>query len=176
MPKIIENVRENLILEGRKTLIEKNYKELNIREISKISGIAIGTFYNYFSNKEEFVSHIFKDDWKNTLDLSDKLKISNQPLKEKVELIYLSMQNFIDKYLSIFYEISMIKGYPSEREHDMKDLYKRLEEIIDIEKGKGTINSSMTSEKLSHFILSNLVYLSKNKYVSFDELYKQMGL
>jgi AcrR family transcriptional regulator len=176
MPKIIENVREKLILEGRKTLIEKNYKELNIREIAKGSGIAIGTFYNYFSNKEEFVSHIFKDDWKCTLDLADKLKASNEPFKEKIEMIYLSMQSFVDKYLSIFYEISMVKGYNSKRDHDMKDLYKKLEDIISVERAKGNVNSLLTPEKLSHFILSNLMYLSKHKYMSFDELYKHMRL
>jgi AcrR family transcriptional regulator len=176
VPKIIENVKESLILEGRKTLIEKSYKELNIRDIAKNVGIAIGTFYNYFPNKEVFVYQIFMDDWKNTLDLADSLKNSEEPLKEKVRKIYLSMQDFVDRYISIFYEIAMLKGYESKREYDMRDLYIKLEEILTSEKENGNIQSPLSPEKLSHFIISNLMYLSKNKYITFDEMFQHMNI
>jgi AcrR family transcriptional regulator len=176
VPKIIENVKENLILEGRNTLIEKNYKELNIRDIAQSCYIAIGTFYNYFPNKEEFVSEIFRDDWRNTLILAEKLKTTDEPLKEKIQKIYLSMQNFVDRYISIFYEIAMLKGYESKRDYDMKDIFIKMQEILIIEKAKGSIKSPLSPEKLAHFIISNLMNLNKNKYMSFDELYEQMNL
>lgn len=176
MPKIIENVKESLILEGRKTLIEKNYKELNIRDIAKSCGIAIGTFYNYFSNKEEFVSEIFRDDWRNTLNLAERLKTSEESLKEKIRKIYISMQNFVDKYISIFYEIAMLKGYESKRDYDMQDIYVKIEEILSIEKNRGSIKSSLSMQKLAHFIVINIMDLNKNKYMSFDELYEQMNI
>lgn len=176
MPKIIENAKENLILEGRKILIEKNYAELNIRDIAKNCGVGIGTFYNYFSNKELFVSEIFIDDWKNTLNLVDELMDSSEPLKEKVRKIYLSMQSFVDKYISIFYEIAMLKGYENKRDYDMRELYEKVEELIAIEVEKGYITSKLSPKKLAYFIISNLMYLSKNKYMSFDELYEHMKL
>lgn len=176
MPKIIENVKESLILEGRKTLIEKNYKELNIRDIAKNCNIAIGTFYNYFSNKEEFVSEIFKDDWRNTLNLAERLKTSEEPLKEKIRKIYISMQDFVDKYISIFYEIAMLKGYESKRDYDMQDIYVKVQEILSIEKNRGNIKSPLSIEKLAHFIVINIMDLNKNKYMSFDELYEQMNI
>ncbi|WP_242855580.1 TetR/AcrR family transcriptional regulator [Ruminiclostridium josui] len=79
VPKIIENIKENLILEGRKTLIEKSYKELNIRDIAKTCGIGIGTFYNYFENKEKFVHEIFMDDWRKIIGLSESLNLQKSP-------------------------------------------------------------------------------------------------
>lgn len=176
MPKILENIKEKLIIEGRKTLIEQSYKKLNIRDIAKNCGIGIGTFYNYFSNKEEFVSEIFRDDWKNTLCLADKLVVSNEQLKEKIRKIYFSMQGFVDKYIAIFYEIAMLKGYEHKTEYDIRDLYTKVEDIISVEKEKGTLHSELSPEKMSHFIVSNLMYLSKNNYMSFDELYGQMNL
>lgn len=176
MPKIIENAKEKLILEGRKALLEKNYKELNIRDVAKSCNIAIGTFYNYFSNKEEFVSEIFRDDWRSTIGLADSLKASEEPLGEKIKKIYLSMQGFVDRYLTIFYEIAVLKGYERKRNYDMKDLYIKLEEILSIEKAKGNIKSNLELNKLTHFIISNLMYLSQNKYMSFDELYNHMNI
>lgn len=176
MPKIIENIKENLILEGRETLIEKSYKELNIRDIAKNCGIGIGTFYNYFENKEKFVHEIFMDDWRKIIGLSENLKFSKLPLKEKIREIYIYLDGFVDKYLSIFYEISMQKGYSPERNNDMKDLYIAVEGILNIEKDSGTIKSMLTPHSLSQFIVSNLMYLSKTKYISFDELYSHMNI
>jgi AcrR family transcriptional regulator len=176
VPKIIENLRESLISEGRKTLFEKNYTQLNIRDIAKSCGIGIGTFYNYFPNKEEFISEIFRDDWRNTLALADKLKETEEPLKEKIRKIYLSMQDFVDRYISIFYEIAMLKGYESKRDYDMKDIFVKMEEILALEKARGNVKSILTPEKLAHFVVSNIMNLNKNKYMSFDELYEQMNI
>ncbi|MDP4091063.1 MAG: TetR/AcrR family transcriptional regulator [Bacillota bacterium] len=176
MPKIIENVNEKLILEGRKTLLEKSYRELNIRDVAANCDIGIGTFYNYFHNKEEFVAKIFRDDWGNTLNLADNLKSSTEPLKEKIRKIYLSMQGFVDRYLSIFYEIAMIKGYERNETESMKLIYTKVEEILSVEKAEGNIKSRLSAEKLSHFIVSNLMYLCESKYISFDELYDHMNI
>ncbi len=176
VPKIIENIKENLILEGRKTLIEKSYKEMNIRDIAKNCDIGIGTFYNYFENKEKFVHEIFMDDWRKIIGLSESLKSLKVPLKDKIREIYIYLDGFVDKYLSIFYEISMLKGYSPERDDDMKELYTMVEGILNIEKANGTIKSLLTPHSLSHFIVSNLMYLSKTKYITFDELYSHMNI
>jgi AcrR family transcriptional regulator len=176
VPKIIENIKENLIQEGRKTLLEKSYKELSIRDAAKNCGIGIGTFYNYFENKEEYVSQIFKDDWEKTLMLAEGLKLSDEPLKEKIKKVYISLDGFVDKYLSVFYEISMIKGYGPDRDHDVKDLYTKVEEILDMEMANGKLKSPLSPRSLSYFIVSNLIYLTKTKYISFDELYDQMNI
>ncbi|WP_242855579.1 hypothetical protein [Ruminiclostridium josui] len=70
----------------------------------------------------------------------------------------------------------MLKGYSPERDDDMKELYTMVEDILNIEKANGAIKSMLTPHCLSHFIVSNLVYLSKTKYISFDELYCHMNI
>lgn len=176
MPKLIENAKENLIIEGRKTLIEKNYKELNIRDISKNCGIAIGTFYNYFPNKEEFVSEIFMDDWKNTLDLVDILIPSDKSLMDKLNEIYISLQSFLDKYISIFYEMAKTKGYEGKSKYGMNDFFKKMYKLLQYEKSNGNLKSTLDLNELTHFIISNLLYLIKTKYTTFEKLYSQMDL
>ncbi|KHD36723.1 transcriptional regulator [Clostridium acetobutylicum] len=176
MPKIIENIREKLILEGRKTLMEKSYRELSIRTIAKNSDIAIGTFYNYFKSKEDFVGEIFKDDWKATIRSLETLTDSKEELKEKIRKVYLAIEGFVHRYISIFYEIAMLEGYKSEASSDIKDIYIKVEEILKVERSRGNIKSELSSKKLTHFIVSNLIYLSKNKYITFDELYEHMKI
>jgi AcrR family transcriptional regulator len=178
MPKIIENVQEKILIEGRKILIEDGYKGLNIREIAKKCDIGTGTFYNYFSNKQELAIAIFQDDWHKSLELVEDLKTSKEPLKEKIRKIYFSLQGFLDNYISIFYEIVSAE----KSEHSTKDkashiqLVIKTKEILDIEKENGNLATNLETEKLSMFIISNLTYLSKNKYITFDELYDHMKI
>lgn len=178
MPKIIENLRENLILEGKKLLLDKSYKDLSIREIAKNCNIGTGTFYNYFSTKDELVSEIFRGDWKKVSDLVNRLKQVDEPCKEKFRKIYTSIEMFLSNYLSIFYEMAMIKGYNYEcgETGRFNALYDSISELVDMEKSKGNVKSELSSRKLAQFIVSNLIYLNKNRYMSFDELYDSLKL
>lgn len=59
MPKIFsdtdrDNIRLNMLKNGRKILEKKRYKDISVAEIAAESGIAKGTFYNFFPSKELF--------------------------------------------------------------------------------------------------------------------------
>lgn len=174
MPKIIENLRETIVQEGRKLLSNKEYKELNVREIAKNCNIALGTFYNYFSTKDELILEIVREDWRKISDLIERLKSMDEPCKEKIRKIYISLELFISSYISIFIEMAMLNNYSYEN-HMSNDkfhlLYGKTSELIDIEKAKNHIHSPLSSYQLAQLIMSNLIYLNTNKYISFDELY-----
>ncbi|MDU7254172.1 MAG: TetR/AcrR family transcriptional regulator, partial [Clostridium sp.] len=89
MPKILKNIREKLLIEGRKILLEKNYEELNIRDVCKNCNIAIGTFYNYFSSKDHLVREIFASDWEKSIKIIEKIRLSDATLKEKIYNLYI---------------------------------------------------------------------------------------
>lgn len=182
MPKIIENLRETIILESRNLLSNKGYNDFNVREIAKKCNIALGTFYNYFPTKDEVVMEIVREDWREISDLIDHLMTTDEPFKEKVREIFLALRQFISSYISIFIEMAAIKK-PSKRPscgHESPDrfylLYAKLGELIEIERTKGHINSPLPSAKLAQFIMSNLVYLNKNEYITFDELYDHLNI
>lgn len=177
MPKIIENVEQKIISEAQKVLLSGGgYRQLNIRELAKSCGIGIGTFYNYFSNKEALAIEIFKQDWINTLTLIEKLKYTDDSLKEKLRQIYVSLEGFIDKYMDIFHEIVKEEGYEKKQSCNYDDLYIKLQEFIEVQKQNGLITSKLDSQKLCYFIISNFMYLSKTKYMSYDELFENMKI
>ena len=63
MPKVIENLRENIIKCARRQLLERGYRELSIRGIAKECKIAVGTVYNYFASKEVLAAFVMLSDW-----------------------------------------------------------------------------------------------------------------
>lgn len=175
MPKIIENIRENVLENGKKMLLEGNYKDFNLRNLARNCGLGLGTFYNYFSSKEELAYHIFKNDWDKTLKLIDDLNNENIIFKEKLFRIYTSLDTFLGQYMKIFREIAGddIKTCP----HDYyKDIGKKLANLVTVELKRGNINSNVEPSKLSHFILVNMFDCVKIKYMTFDEFYDCMKL
>lgn len=182
MPKIIENLRETIILESRNLLSNKGYNDFNVREIAKKCNIALGTFYNYFSSKDEVVMEIVREDWKEISVLIDQLITTEEPFKEKVRKIHLALRQFVSSYISIFIEMASIKKSSSKPSfnHESPDkfylLYAKLGELIDIERSKGHINSPLPSGKLAQLIMSNLIYLNKNEYITFDQLYDHLNI
>ncbi len=52
----MSNIRENLLIELRKLIQEKEYKSIRIEDITKGAGVAKGSFYTYFSSKDDILS------------------------------------------------------------------------------------------------------------------------
>ena len=85
MPKIFseedrDSIRKNLLENGRAMLEKKSYKDISVAEIAEESGIAKGTFYNFFGSKEEFfyeVMLLIRDNNRNEL-----LKAAEAPSRE----------------------------------------------------------------------------------------------
>lgn len=85
MPKIFseedrETIRNNLLENGRTLLEKKSCRDISVAEIAEKSGIAKGTFYNFFNSKEEFfyeVMLLIRDNNRNEL-----LKIAEAPSRE----------------------------------------------------------------------------------------------
>ncbi|MBZ4686748.1 MAG: TetR/AcrR family transcriptional regulator, fatty acid metabolism regulator protein [Clostridia bacterium] len=57
----LQNKKEKIIKAAKDILAEKSYGEISIKAIAKKAGIATGTFYLYFSNKEALIDSIVEE-------------------------------------------------------------------------------------------------------------------
>ena len=60
MPKIFSDAKKQFLYKSIKQncidlMCKKGYKQLNIRELAKITGISTGTFYNFYDSKEALI-------------------------------------------------------------------------------------------------------------------------
>jgi len=100
MPKIIENLKEQIVEEARKQLFENGYSKTTIRSVASALGIGTGTLYNHFKSKDMLISSFMLEDWHlatdnmRNLDASDKFRF--------LEGIHSSLSEFIDKYRFLF--------------------------------------------------------------------------
>lgn len=161
MRKKDEKLKEEILGYARELIQWEGSQALTIRAISNRAGIANGTVYNYFKNKDEILLELTEEFWNETLkDVSSSI-ISNT-LIEHVSELY--------KYLRI--RITASSGMLMEGLYKGKSislLKEKLTEGIQValEKDEG-INISIWNEDLTpfdfaNFILSNILQSLRDK-------------
>lgn len=102
MPKLIKNAKELILETSEKLLFQVGYKDFKIREIARRCGIASGTIFNYFTNKEMLITAIMARDWDNLLvDIKRECDLATD-IATAVSIIYKGVRSFVEKYESIF--------------------------------------------------------------------------
>lgn len=86
MPKIIENLDEEISKTALKLFRESSYKKVSMRKIAAEVGIAVGTLYNYYPNKLELYIEAFEESWRETYQI---LKRNCQQLEDNYLISYL---------------------------------------------------------------------------------------
>lgn len=92
MPKIIKDVEKTIRNCALELFVEFSYTNVDMKMISKKSGVAVGTLYNYYENKKQLYISILKESWENTfikLDAISELTISlEEKLRKFISALY----------------------------------------------------------------------------------------
>ena len=100
MPKIIENIREQLLAEAKKQIAEVGYKNTTIRSVAGACKVAVGTVYNYYRSKDMLIASFILKDWLECID-----SIAAQPKENRkyyLQYIHISLKKFAIQYNSLF--------------------------------------------------------------------------
>ena len=121
MPKIIPGLRERFISEAEQQLIAGGYSTLTIRSVAKACHVAVGTVYNYFSSKEEFVASVLLVKWQQVLQSMNAAAASAQSVESLLRCIYDQLCTFIDQYKVLFHDEAAIAVFSATegRYHDL---------------------------------------------------------
>jgi AcrR family transcriptional regulator len=90
MPKIIENLEEEIAKTSLKLFRNNSYQNVSMRKIASEVNIAVGTLYNYYPNKWALYIEVFEESWKETYRI----------LKENCKN---TEENYLINYLKVLY-------------------------------------------------------------------------
>ena len=110
MPKIFSDAKKQFLYKSIKQncidlMCKKGYKQLNIRELAKITGISTGTFYNFYDSKEALILSIMEDAQRDLENRFWKLLECNRKIT-KAEFIDLCSFFFLRDKKNIFRYLS----------------------------------------------------------------------
>lgn len=127
---------------------DKDFENITIREICRVAGVSVGTFYLYFQSKEAALlySHRSIDEMYETADFSDCQNAVG--LIQKIMWMYLSSissENF--KYIRHIY-IAHITCYTEYLFSRKKKMYKVLSSAITRAREQGMIKSGISKDDI----------------------------
>lgn len=128
MPKIIENVREQLLIVAKKQIEERGYANTTIRSVAGECGLAVGTVYNYFKSKDMLIATFVVEDW--NLYLSEIRGADISDPRKTIQNIYNALIHFSEKHKALFSDPEAAKVYASVFSERHKTLRSQISEII----------------------------------------------
>lgn len=108
MPKIIENLRDQLLDEARKQIAQRGYTGTTIRSVAGACGVGVGTVYNYFSSKEMLIAAFMAEDWQQQLDAMAALP-KDQPAV-LLRGIYEALCSYAEEHRDLFSDAGAAKA------------------------------------------------------------------
>ena len=131
MPKIIEGAREKILVNAKRRLFENGYQHLSLREVAKESGIATGTIYNYFANKDCLIASIMLENWSEAINKMEKKVQDAATVKDGVFGICDAVDEFCGIYAGIWQQPAVAAAATPDLKHRHEFLTSQLSEKVD---------------------------------------------
>ncbi|WP_029231362.1 TetR/AcrR family transcriptional regulator [Butyrivibrio sp. VCB2006] len=100
MPKIIDNLKEQIQIEAMHQILTNGYSKTTIRSVANGCNIAVGTLYNYFGSKDELIISFMLEDWRECEQMMVEIKSADP--EELLQQVHNALNKFIRKYESVF--------------------------------------------------------------------------
>ena len=113
MPKIIEDVENRILRSARKRLLGGDLSSFSARGIAEDCGIAVGTIYNYYRDKESLMGAVMAQDWQAELQKAGE-EVASVPTPEAgVLCLYEAIRAFSRAYESVWAAVPTGEGFGS---------------------------------------------------------------
>ena len=118
----MDNKKTQIYDSAKELFSLKGFKDTNVSDITKKAGVAVGTFYNYYSSKEKLFMDIFLDEnVKLKKSCLQSIDLNNSPLEVVRQMLGLNVQG--------------MKANPILREWYNRSVFIRIEQIYREENG-----------------------------------------
>jgi AcrR family transcriptional regulator len=130
----MEDKKADIFNCGKELFSSKGFKDTNVSDITKMAGIGVGTFYNYYSSKEQLFMEIYMKENEKLKKSFESIDMDTDPVKA------------IQEVLSI--NFAGINSNPILKEWYNRDLFSKLEKQYYEQGGMKSIAELMNSSTL----------------------------
>jgi TetR/AcrR family transcriptional regulator, transcriptional repressor for nem operon len=159
----MSDAREHILETAFKLFLQKNFKEVTMREIVEKTGLSKGAFYHYFESKEtlfeEVVDHFFVkmmaidyDDFSHK-SLADFCKDYLKYIARQSEMYTTGGDNGANLFVLIFESMKIVPGFRKKFKETEEMELNGWKKIIGIARKNKEIRSEMTNEEIAKIFI-----------------------
>jgi AcrR family transcriptional regulator len=165
MVGIMNESKEHILRTSLKLFLQKNFKEVTMKDLVESTGMSKGAIYHYFNSKEQVFEEVIKHFFMNMMDntfsdipqhslkqfYTDVLAGMEERRKKAAKLINENKGETFktNYYFLIFDAIKILPGFREELLISQKDEIKAWASRIKLAKESGEIKTSMTDTQLA---------------------------
>jgi len=128
----MEDKKADIFNCGKKIFSSKGFKDTNVSDITKMVGIGVGTFYNYYSSKEKlFIEIYLKENEELKREIMESVDTGDDPVKVLKEVMAINFNG--------------MNSNPILKEWYNRDLFSKLEKEFYEQGGLKNIDEFMSS-------------------------------
>jgi AcrR family transcriptional regulator len=166
----VTDKKADIFKAGRELFYDKGFKDTNISQVAKAAGIGVGTFYNYYSSKEElFIEIYIKENEDLKKRLFESLDLNDDPVTLVIKLVTQNISQMnSNRILKEWYNkelFSKLEKYFYEKggfESIDKLARSGKEELIKKWKAEGKIRDDIDDDMISA-IFDSITYIDIHK-------------
>ena len=172
LPKLIENLRENILAAAKAELLARGYSSLNIRGVAKECGIAVGTVYNYFPSKDMLAASVMLSDWLPALERARAACASAANVPEALSALYGEIEAYYCVYRSVW------EGYTFTGSGKTEYSKRHLQLVTQL---AGCLRPALErlgvapAKDMAIFLAENVLICAGNSDMTFDMLMRILG-
>ena len=179
MAKQIVNPEILILKTAKEILLQGGYDELNMRNVAKECGIAIGSIYNYYPTKSELIVAMMTEYWDEFFVFMND--IETLPFFDFLHSMFFKLDDFVKVFREVWLKPDLYKSKDSvnkgvKKEHEY--LFK-IQVFIEKKLIEEYPNSfaDLSPREFSTFIISNFMSMLQNNrfsYESFEKIIKKL--
>ena len=167
-PVIPEKLKERLYPVVLRQFSMKDFHAVNIRDISKESGISSGTIYKYFSSKEDLLFSIIDEKLRNLASLLRMHIAGTEDIREMFRKLFWVTMNFFDNNpeLAITAFITVpLKSFMANKPYRRETEIDILNGIVEKAKKRGAVLSDIENHFFADLYVMIMTRHIQNWYV-----------
>ena len=157
MPKIIENIREKLLDEAKRQVIELGYSSMTIRSVATACGVGTGTVYNYFPSKDMLVASFMLEDWMICMQAIGQGTVAAADAKAALYCMHQELLRYKEKYTNLFTDENAEASYMAASTQRHHLLCEQLAEPLKTWTSK---QDKVDASFLAEFVAENMLTLT----------------
>ena len=140
---------------GKELFSSKGFKDTNVADITKMAGMATGTFYNYYPSKDKLFMELFiEENVRLKKHIMEVINLDADPINVMKEMMYLNLKGMkADPILKEWYNREVFsrieQGYREENGLEHVDfLYDSFIEVVRKWQLQGKMRKDITAEMI----------------------------